>query len=201
MTETSSQGLYPAEHRALRELHASGRQLAGHWRRLARRLGGEPAIVLARGADEADALVRELSRRAEELGVPVVPAAQMVGRRAAGLRGAGDVLLERNQALRAALLDLEHVITLLDYLAALAERRGGGELARWEAGWRERLTQLESPARAAVRALADDPGGAIEPAEPSPLGRAGHSVALAVGTLGEAIDDSPLGRAWRRRGG
>ena len=39
----SAAGLYPAEHRALRELSAFARQLAGHWERLAGRLGGEAA--------------------------------------------------------------------------------------------------------------------------------------------------------------
>jgi hypothetical protein len=38
----------------------------------------------------------------------------------------------------------------------------------------------------------------VQPAESGLVGRAGHSVALGVGTLGEAIDGSPLGRAARR---
>ena len=36
LSEPSEQGLYPAEHRALRELYAMARQLARHWDRLAR---------------------------------------------------------------------------------------------------------------------------------------------------------------------
>ena len=38
----SDSGLYPAEHRALRELYAMASQLASHWTRLAGRLGGAP---------------------------------------------------------------------------------------------------------------------------------------------------------------
>jgi hypothetical protein len=60
-------------------------------------------------------------------------------------------------------------------------------------------------ARDAVRdaaiALAGDPDDAVGPAEPSPLGRAGLGAATAVGTLGEALDGSPLGRAARRLSG
>ena len=43
----TEQGLFPAEHRALRELHAMARQLATHWERLGERLGGEPGDALA----------------------------------------------------------------------------------------------------------------------------------------------------------
>ena len=41
-------GLYPAEHRALRELSAFSRQLVGHWERLGERLGEPPARATAR---------------------------------------------------------------------------------------------------------------------------------------------------------
>ena len=198
MPQTTEQGLFPAEHRALRELQAASRQLAGHWARLARRLSGEPAEVLERGAAAGRSLGRELAERAEELGVPMTPSAQAAGRPAAGLRAAGDVLLERNQALRAAVLDAQHVTTLLAYLAALAETRGDLVMHAWAAGWRERLEELETAARAAAVGLARDPDRAIEPAEPSALGRAGHSVAAGLGTLGEAIDRSRVGEAVQR---
>ena len=46
--------------------------------------------------------------------------------------------------------------------------------------------------------MADDPDDAVEPAERSILGRAGHTAAHALGTVGEAIDGSPIGAAARK---
>ena len=191
--------LHPAEHRALRELHATARQLARHWSRLATRLGAGPAPLLRDGADAAHELLRELEPRTAALGIHGLPAAQGAGRSLAGLRMAGDVLLERNQALRGALLDLHHVITLVIWLAALADRRSDTTLAGWLRGWETRLSPLEERGRDAVVALASEPDAAIEPAEPGMLGRAGASVSNAFGTMGEAFDQSPLGRMARRR--
>jgi hypothetical protein len=192
----SPQGLYPAEHRALRELHAMTRQLATHWSRLAQRFDGEPA--LDDGAAAARELLDELAVRTGAYGLHGSPAAQGTGRGIAGLRRAGDLMLERNQALRGAVLDAEHVTTLLAYLAALAARREDAPLIAWHRRWEVRMREHEDAVRATAVAQADDPDGAIEPAEPSTLGRAGHSVAHGLGTLGEAIDASSLGRRFRR---
>jgi hypothetical protein len=200
VSEPSEQGLYPAEHRALRELYAMASQLAAHWRRLGERLGDESRTALDAGAASARELLAELADRTAAHGMHGYPAAQGVGGRLAGLRnGAGDLLLERNQALRAAVLDAEHVATLLAYLSALADLRGDAALAAWHRRWEVRVREHEDAARAAVVALARDPAAAIEPAEPSRLGRAGHTVANGLGTIGEAIDSSPLGRVARRR--
>ena len=51
---------------------------------------------------------------------------------------------------------------------------------------------------ATVVALAGDPAAAVEPASPTALGRAGHGVASGLGTIGEAIDGSRVGRVARR---
>jgi hypothetical protein len=193
------QTLHPAEHRGLRELQAASRHLAGHWRRLAARLPGEPAEVLERGSATAGDLLTELRDMVGGYGVEVFPAAQLVGARGAGLRGAGDVLLERNQAMRVAVLDASHVAVLLGYLSEIAEGRGDATLAAWEREWRARFEELERAARGAAIRLGTAPDAAIEPAEPSALGRAGHAVAVGVGSLGEAIDSSALGRMARRR--
>jgi hypothetical protein len=91
------------------------------------------------------------------------------------------------------------VTTLLGYLSEIADRRGDAALAAWEREWRERFEALETDARATATRLGASPDAAIEPAEPSALGRAGHAVAMGVGTLGEAIDSSALGRMARRR--
>jgi hypothetical protein len=192
----STQGLYPAEHRALRELHAMARQLTAHWTRLAGRLGGEPA--LEGGADAARELLGELAERTAAYGLHGTPAAQGTGRGIAGLRGAGDLMLERNQALRGAVLDAEHLTTLLAYLAALATNRDDAALAAWHRRWEVRMREHEDAVRDAAVALAGNPDGAIEPAEPSKLGRAGHSLANGLGTLGEAFDGSAIGRRLRR---
>jgi hypothetical protein len=202
VSEPSEQGLYPAEHRALRELHAMANQLASHWNRLGGRLGGAPGDALSRGGSEAHELLHELAARTAAHGLHGFPAAQTVGGRLAGVRNvAGDLVLERNQALRAAVLDVAHVTTLLAYLAALADRRGDAMLAAWHRRWELCLREAQERVMATVVALAEDPGDAILPASQSTAGRAGHGLAAAVGTLGEAIDASVLGRAARRANG
>jgi hypothetical protein len=194
----SSQGLFPAEHRALRELHAMVRQLGGHWSRLARRLGGEAADVLDRGAAATPELLVELETQCATHELYGFPAAQGVGANAAGLRGLGDLLLERNQALRGAVLDMTHVTLLLGYLAELAEHRGGAELAAFHRRWLARMGEIEDAARAVALAEGREPERAIEPAGPGKLGRAGHAVANGLGTLGEALDGSAVSRAARK---
>jgi hypothetical protein len=194
----TDQGLFPAEHRGLRELYAMTRQLAGHWARLAGRLGGEPADMLERGAGAARELLDELTERTAAHDLHGFPSAQGVGSSQARLRRATDLLLERNQALRSAVHDVQHVTTLLAYLGELAERRDDAALAAWHRSWETRLRTSEEEARAAAVAEGRDPERAIEPAEASKLGRAGHAVAGGLGTLGEALDGSAVGRAARR---
>ena len=189
--------LHPAEHRALRELHATTRQLVGHWAKLADRLGGDLGALLDEGANAARVLLDELEERVEA--PPGRPSAQAVGARLAGARGVSDLLLERNQAFRAALLDLQHVTTLLAYTAELARTRGDTSLAAWQDRWSERLRAVEDRARKAAVALGSDPEAAIAPADESPMGRTGARVGVAFGTFGEAIDNSPLGRLARGR--
>jgi hypothetical protein len=202
VSEPSEQGLYPAEHRALRELYATASQLASHWTRLAGRLGGAPGDALAAGAGSARELLRELSDRTAAHGLHGFPAAQGVGGRLAGARNlAGDLVLERNQALRAAVLDVAHVVTLLAYLSALADSRGDAMLAAWHRRWEARLLEAQERVTATVVAMAGDPEDAVLPASTSTVGRAGHSVASALGTLGEAIDGSVVGRAARKAAG
>jgi hypothetical protein len=197
--EITGHGLYRAEHRALRELYAAARQLCGHWEKLADRIGGQPATVLRHGSDACLELLAELAGRTEEHGLHGFPAAQGVGGRLAGVRNnAGDLLLERNQAMRAAVLDVQHLTTLLGYLGQLAATRGDEQLAGFHRRWEARLLEVESEARGAALALGCEPAAAVVPADQGLLGRAGHHVANAVGTAGEAIDGSPIGRAARR---
>src|SRR5688572_8474659 len=198
--EITGHGLYRAEHRALRELYAAARQLCGHWERLSERIGGQPATVLRHGSVACHELLDELAGRTEEHGLHGFPAATGVGGRLAGVRNnAGDLLLERNQAMRVAVLDVQHLTTLLGYLGQLAATRGDDQLAGFHRRWEARLREVEGDARAAAIELGCEPAGAVIPADQSPLGRAGHRMANAVGTAGEAIDASAFGRAARRR--
>ena len=100
------------------------------------------------GAEAATELLRELAQR-----IPGKPAAQGVGANLAALHSASDLMLERNQAFRAALLDLQHVTTLLGYTGALAGDDAGSSHSR------ERFKELEiSDARRDQRAGARSGG-------------------------------------------
>ena len=199
MTELSEQGLYPAEHRSLRELYASARSLAAHWERLAQRLGGPEAAVLQAGAADARAMLDELADVTAGYDLHGYPAAQGAGFNLARVRNeAADLLLERHQAMRTAVLDVQHLVTLVGYLAALAERREDVSLTAFLCRWERTLTQHEQSAREAAIRQADDPDRAILPADPTVAGKVGHAVANAFGTVGEAVDGSFLGRVARR---
>jgi hypothetical protein len=183
----SEDGLFPAEHRALRELYGLTRQLGGHWAKLDGKLEDPPA-VLAQGVDASRELLTELGERTAAYGLYGVPAATGAGVWSSRLRGAGDLILERNQALRTAVLDVQHVTTLLAYLAQLADGRSDTALAGWLRGWESRLGRLEDEARAAAIAEGGDPERAIRSADASHVGRAGHAIAMKFGALGEAYD-------------
>jgi hypothetical protein len=131
-------------------------------------------------------LADELRAQTSERGLAVGPAARTAGGTLAGARtGVADRFLERNQALRLAVLDASHLVTLLDYIAALTtDERLSAFAKRWAARFRDH----GRTARDAVTALAADPGSAIAPLDRSPLGRAAHGVAYGVGYLGEVVD-------------
>src|SRR3954451_21127862 len=198
-TEVTDEGLFPAEHRALRELYATARQLDRHWSRLAGRLGAPAAVPLWAGAHAMGALLAELDTRTTAYPLHGFPAALVAGGRLADARNAlGDLFLERTQALRLAVLDVQHVRILLGYCAMLAETRGDAALAEVHRRWETDLEDVEDSARTAALEQCGIPRGAHEPAQPGGLGRAGQRVGAAVGTAGEAIDASAAGRAARR---
>jgi hypothetical protein len=189
--------VHPAEHRGLRELYVAARQLRDHWRALAGRLQSgapEQAALLREGSDAARGLLGELTEVTAARGLHGRPAAQGLGARLASLRGVLlDTALEVNQALRLAVLDIVHVVTLLDYLAALARADRDAELEAFLAGWAPRMRVHEDALRAAAVAVAEAPDAAIGAATPGLAGRIGHGAATAAGTLGEWVD----GRAAR----
>ena len=191
--------LTPAEHRGLRELYATTRQLSNHWTTLADRLELGSDDDLAKGAVAARRLLEELAERTAAHGLHGFPAAQGVGGSLSGVRNRlTDVALERNQALRLAVLDAHHVATLLAYLAEAARSRGDTELADWEEGWQRRVQRFERGARKAAVECGSDPDAAVEPLVDGPLGKAAHGVANAVGTVGEWVDSSVVGGRARR---
>ena len=188
---------HPAENRGYRELHAFARQLSRHWGALAERLPeGEAAAALRDGAQAGGRLLDELGPRIEPYGLYGEPAAQATGARLGGLRvQVRDRLLDRNQALRWAVLDIQHVTTLLLYLAEVADSQADEDLAGFCRRWERSLRRIENTVRRAAAASGEDPGAATEPLDGSPLGRVAHGAAHAMGTFGEWIDRRRAERA------
>ncbi|MDP8944092.1 MAG: hypothetical protein M3N16_08260 [Actinomycetota bacterium] len=182
--------LHPSEHRGYRELYVTVRRLAGHWEELARRLPGEePVDTLRDGVAAARRLLEELAPTTADYGLHGQPAAQGLGARLADTRNQlRDRSLDRNQAVRFAVLDVQHVTTLLLYLAAVADSRGDERLAGFCRRWERSLRRIENAARKAAAATGADPDAAIEPLDTSSLGRAAHGAAYAMGSLGEWVD-------------
>jgi hypothetical protein len=191
-------GLHPAQNRALRELYAAARQLSRHWSTLADRLGaGDGVVELRAGAQAAEELVGELEDLTAGYGLHGFPAAEGMGARVAGVRNTlADRALERNQALRMAVLDVQHVVTLCGYLAELGRAGGDEKMVEFCGRWERKLKRLESRVRRAAVAEGNDPDAAIVPLDDGAIGRAGHRVATVAGTLGEWFDR----RAAERRG-
>ena len=191
--------LHPTEHRGLRELYAGARHMAAHWSALGRRLGrGSEQSTLADGARTAPRLLDELSDVTAHYDLFGSPAAQNVGARIADVRNLlGDRPLERNQALRLAVLDAQHLSTLLAYLVAAAEHRGDPGLAAFCGGWERELARCERSIQGIAVASARNPDTAIAPADGSLAGRVAHGVAHVAGTAGEWFDR----RAAALRGG
>ena len=182
--------MHPAENRGYRELYLTGRQLVGRWTRLAVALDGAAAAVpLSKAADSVQTMLAELEPLTARHDLHGNVAAQGTGARLGFARAAvGDRFLERNQAVRLALDDLEHVATLLAYLATVSETRGDAELPEFCRSWERRLRRQLGAVRRAAVAMGEDPDAAIEPLDPSAVGRAAHGAAYAAGTVGEWVD-------------
>jgi hypothetical protein len=186
----SSVPLHPAENRGYRELYVSARAAQKRLGRLALALDGTDS------REPVDKAAELLGKLLEELG-PLTArhdlhgnvTAQGGGANFGFLRGAVfDRFLERNQALRLAVDDLEHVTTLLAYLANVSETRGDAKLPEFSRSWERRLRRQVSAVRKAAVSLGEHPDAAVEPLDPSSAGRAAHKVAWAVGTVGEWTD-------------
>ena len=185
--------LHPAQNRGFRELYAATRQVVTHYRALAQKLDVD---ALHEGAAVARRLLDDLRTHTERYGLYGFPAAQGVGANAARARnGVGERFLERNQALRFAVLDVQHCVTLLGYLERLATADGDTALGAFLGEWDLRLRRHEDAVRAAAVALGDRPDEAIEPADRSVAGRAGQRLSSSFGAVGEWVD----GRITLRR--
>jgi len=184
--------MHATQHRGLRELFAMTRRLRNHWRTLAERVDArapQEAELLRAGAETAGALLAELADVAAAREVYGKPLAQGLGARLAGMHNALlDTALEINQALRFAVLDVVHVVTLLDYLGRAAAQDGDAGLQRFLEDWAQRMRAQEDAVRAAAVAVADDPHGAVQRCAPGLAGRVGHGSANAIGTFGEWFD-------------
>ena len=188
--------MHPAENRGYRELYLTGRQLVQRWRRLGDALGEPSAEPVRKTADSVDRMLEELAPLTARHDLHGNVAAQGSGSRIGAARGAiGDRFLERNQALRLALEDLEHVVNLLAYLAKVSETRGDTDLVEFCGSWERRLRRQLGTVRKAAVAMGEDPDSAIEPLDTSKVGRAAHGAAYVTGTVGEWVDR----RVARRR--
>src|SRR3954469_19545598 len=137
--------LHPAENRGYRELYAFARQIADHWPKLAERMAGSSAErPLRDGAEAGQELLRELEQRTPDYGLYGKPAAQGVGANLARTRrDVRDRFLERNQALRLAVADVQHVVTLVGYLEQVARSRADDALRSFCSDQRARLMPIE----------------------------------------------------------
>jgi hypothetical protein len=182
--------LHPAESRGYRELYLTGRQAVKRLERLSSAFDGTPARdLLDKAAESIGRLLTELGPLTARHDLHGELMAQGGGANLGTLRGAVlDRFLERNQALRFAIDDLEHVTTLLGYLAQVSGARGDEKLAEFCGSWERRLRRQVGAVRKAAIELGSDPDAAIRPLDPSPAGRAAHRVAWAAGAVGEWTD-------------
>jgi hypothetical protein len=187
---TEKSKLHPAEHRAYRELYVVSRHLVHRWSRIGTLLGGTPAgESLQRGAADAQRLLEELKPRTEAYGLHGGPMAQGLGAGLADLRtGVTDRGADTGLVVRFAVLDAEHVTTLLRQLAELARARQDHDLAAFCEEWAGRFESHLDAVRQAAVELGADPDRTAAPVVDSLINRVAHGVGWAFGAVGEGID-------------
>jgi hypothetical protein len=174
--------MHPARHRALRELGVFAKQMADHWEALAGRVDGSAAKALTSGSVAAQRVLDEVRPLASARDLEIGPAALNAGRFARARPPVPDAVLEVNQALRFALLDAEHLITLAKYVGALSAADGDTKLEEACATWARSLQRPATAAKRAAIALGDDPDAAIRPISK------GQKLGYLFGWFGEATD-------------
>lgn len=182
--------LHPAENRGYRELNAAGRQLIERWTRLIAALAGNEIVEpLEHGIAEVRTLLDQVEERTIEFGLSGKPAAQAAGAGIASARGALiDRSVDTGMVVRLAVLDIEHIATLLPHLAHLAEARGDERLAKFDRRWAKRIRVEVKAVRGAAVRLGADPDLAASPIDDALTTRAAHGAGWLIGTLGEAWD-------------
>jgi hypothetical protein len=181
--------LHPAEHRGYRELFLSAQEAQTRLSRLASHLDDDARAAVEKADGALSNLLDELTPALARYDLHAEVAARGGGARIGIVRAAIlDRFLERNQALRFAVDDLEHVTTLLAYLGSVSATRRATTLAELCQAWERRMRRQVTAVRKAAVELATDPDAAIEPLDPSPVGKVAHATAVAAGTAGEAID-------------
>jgi hypothetical protein len=186
--------LHPAENRGYRELFLSAQEAQTRLARLAEHLDEQAGAVLEKADAALTEMLDELKPALARYDLHAEHAARGGGARIGTVRAAIlDRFLERNQALRFAVDDLEHVATLLAYLASVSATRRAKTLTELCEGWERRMRRHVTAVRKAAVELASDPDSAIEPLDPSPIGKAAHATAVAAGSAGEAFDRKAAG--------
>jgi hypothetical protein len=181
--------LHPAENRGYRELFLTAQEAQTRLAKLAGNLDGEPRAAVEKAHGALTEMLDEFQPALARYDLHAEHAARGGGSRIGMVRSAIlDRFLERNQALRFAVDDLEHVATLLAYLGAVSGTRRAEALTDLCESWERRIRRHVTAARKAAVALGTDPDAAIEALDPSLIGRAAHATAVAAGTAGEAFD-------------
>lgn len=182
--------LHPAENRGYRELFLTAQEAQTRLSRLSEHLEDDNARkAVERAESSLSELLTEVKPALARYDLHAELAARGGGSRIGMVRAAIlDRFLERNQALRFAVDDLEHVTTLLAYLANVSETRRAQSLTELCRTWERKMRRHVTAVRKVAVGLATDPDAAIEPLDPSPIGKTAHGAAVAVGSAGEALD-------------
>jgi hypothetical protein len=181
--------MHPAESRGYRELLLTAEEARARLKRLAGHLELDARAVADKAVDTLGDMTEALKPALAEHDLHGEIAARGGGARIGTVRAAIlDRFLERNQALRFAVDDLEHVTNLLAYVANVSEARQKKTLPELCRTWERKMRRQVSAVRKAAVELGSDPDEAIEPIDPTPIGKAAHGAAVAVGTAGEAVD-------------
>jgi hypothetical protein len=190
--------MHPAENRGYRELYLTARAVARRFGHLASAFGeGAAHEALAKAGEGLEQMVADLRPLTARHGLYSRLAAEGGGASIGTARGTiADRFLERNQALRIAADELEHLATLLAYLNSVSGTRDDAELCEFTDAWERRLRRQLGAVRRAVRDLGSDPDEAIRPLDDSPVGRAAHRTAWTFGAIGEWTDRR-IGRRGR----
>lgn len=181
--------LHPAENRGYRELMLTAEEARTRLRRIGGHLDLESRAVADKASETIGEMLDALKPALAEHDLHGEIAARGTGARIGTVRAEIlDRFLERNQALRFAIDDVEHVTTLLAYMAAVSGSRGKKNLPELCGTWERKLRRHVGLLRKAAIDLGSRPDDAIEPLDPRPIGRAAHGAAVATGTVGEAVD-------------